>query len=115
MATRLLFAYDGSRDAERAISLAGAFMSGEVVVLHVWAPAVVPPLAGAVAPDAAFSADQLEQLDERNRARATEIAERGVGCARRAGFVARPELRPGSGVGEIWRAIVAAADEHACR
>ena len=110
---RLLCAYDGSDDAERAITVAGRLVTGVAIVLYVWPPVVVPPLAGALPPDAVLTPDQLEELDQRQRARARDIVEQGVACARRAGFTAEPELQPGAGVGEIWRAIVAAADEHA--
>jgi len=112
MDIRLLCAYDGSDDAERAIAVAGQLVRGDAVVLYVWQPMGVPPLAAALPPDAVLSADQAEELDERQRAHARDIVEQGVACARRAGFTSRPELRPGSGVGEIWRAIVAAADDH---
>jgi nucleotide-binding universal stress UspA family protein len=112
METRLLCAYDGSDDAEHAIAVAGQLMHGDAVVLYVWQPSVVPPQAGALPPDAVLTADQAEELDQQQRARAEEIVEQGVACARRAGFMAMPDLRAGSGVGEIWRAIVTAADDH---
>src|ERR671922_92748 len=60
METRLLCAYDGSDDAERAIAVAGQLVRGDAIVLYVWQPVIVPPLAGAPPPEAVLRADHTQ-------------------------------------------------------
>ena len=88
----ILIAYDGSRDTQSAIDLAGDLMSGEpATVLSVWEPFIdVMARTGlGVGPgDIDF-----EQIDKANEESARERAAEGVKHAGRAGLNAQPRTR----------------------
>lgn len=108
---KVLIAYDGSRSAEAAIAAAGKLLAAggaEAVVLSVWEPIVVEavPLSG-LGPLAVPS--NVGEADRSSEDSARELAERGAGAARAAGFEARAVwVADAEGVAA---AIVSAADE----
>ena len=107
----LLLCYDGSDPARHAIAEAGAIAGGQALVLSAWesldsAVAPVPGLAGAVI-------GGVEKLNEESASVAAALAEQGVAAAIAAGFDAEP--LPVRADRRIWRAILAAADEHDAR
>ena len=107
----IVFGYDGSEDAQRAIAATSALMSGRALVAHVWepvpggaAPAVASPgLAGAGLPKLADAEREIE-------AEARALVEDGARRAAAAGFEAEPVLIRGRG-GGAWRELVVLAEE----
>ena len=99
----ILIAYDGSRDAQSAIDLAGDLMSGEpATVLSVWEPFIdVMARTGlGVGPgDIDF-----EQIDKANEESARERAAEGVKHAGRAGLNA--QRRRFVGIGSLADGLV---------
>jgi nucleotide-binding universal stress UspA family protein len=109
----ILLAYDGSNDAENAITTAGKLLSGRAIIVHAYAtptPAAVAMPGSGVAP--AIDPALTVEVEERARERATHIVNNGVELARAAGFDPEPELVPGDGVHGVWTAIVTAAERH---
>jgi nucleotide-binding universal stress UspA family protein len=100
-ATPILFAYDGSDQAQSAIREAGRQLSNgrTAIVLSVWQPASLLPFGG--------SGDAAPELEERFEAEAWETARQGAAAA--AGFDATPLAESGS---PVWRAIVESAEAH---
>jgi len=107
----IVFGYDGSEDAQRAITATSALMSGPALVVHVWepvptgaAPAVASPgVAGAGLPQLAGAKHEIE-------AEARALVEDGVRRATAAGFEAEAVLVRGRG-GGAWRELVEVAEE----
>ena len=102
-AGRVLFAYDGSDRAARAITHAvGRVPSGDAVVVCVWQPVDV---GFTPTDDRHFDADRASEV----RAAAERTAAHGASLARDAGFDATGvavEATP------TWKGIVAAAEDH---
>ena len=106
----IVFGYDGSEDARRAITATSALMSGPALVAHVWepvpagaAPAVAAPgVAGAGLPTLADAEREIE-------AEARALVEDGARRAAAAGFEAEPVLIRGAG-GGAWRDLVEMAE-----
>lgn len=98
----VVFAYDGSRYAQRAIEQAGQLL-GEgltAVVTTVWQPLHSIPFAHlAVIP---------EDLAEAMSSEARETAEEGAARARDAGFDASPLVVAGD---PVWHRVIEVADE----
>lgn len=98
----LLFAYDGSDQAQAAIREAAAQLRtfGRVLVITVWQPSAELPFAsGAGLPS------DIEESMERE---AMKVAQEGAALARSVGFHATAVVK--SGV-PVWSGIVQAADE----
>jgi nucleotide-binding universal stress UspA family protein len=107
----ILFAYDGSDDARRALSAGAELGSRRALVVHVWEP-VPPGAATAVATPGAVGA-ALPKLAEAERdieRRARDLLKEGVQLAEAAGFDAEPVLIQGSG-GSVWQRLLEIADE----
>ena len=104
----ILIAYDGSKDAQSAIDLAGDLMSGEpTTVLSVWEPFVdVMARTGlGVGPGVI----DLEAIDKAYEESARERAAEGAQRAARAGLNAQPRTRARQAT--IAATILAEADE----
>lgn len=104
----ILIAYDGSKDAQSAIDLAGDLMSGEpTTVLSVWEPFVdVMARTGLGVGPGVIDFEALDKAyEESGRERAAEGAQR----AARAGLNARPRTRARRAT--IAATILAEADE----
>jgi nucleotide-binding universal stress UspA family protein len=99
----ILFAYDGSEYARRAIEQAANELDHgrHALVLTVSQPLVAMPLAG---PAAAWPDDLADGIDED----ANTLAAEGANVARRAGFDAKPVVGRGE---PVWQSIVDAADD----
>lgn len=98
----VLFAYDGSEQADAAIRAAAEQLrpGRDAIVMTVWQPlAALPFGAAAYAPD----------LDEGIETDARRVADEGARLARAAGFRATALAASGS---PVWQSIVAAAEEH---
>jgi nucleotide-binding universal stress UspA family protein len=108
---RALLCFDGSRDAARAIAVAGELLgSGSATVLTVWEPVAIwepyDPAAILSAGVSRLAAKDLD-LDALVRDAARSTMERGVELARQAGFDAAGHLSSG----KVWRAICETAEE----
>jgi nucleotide-binding universal stress UspA family protein len=104
----ILIAYDGSKDAQSAIELAGELMGGEpAIVLSVWEPFVdVMARTGlGVGPGVI----DFEALDRAYEESARELAAEGAQRAARAGLNAQPRTRARQAT--IAATILAEADE----
>jgi nucleotide-binding universal stress UspA family protein len=108
----VLFAYDGSENADAAIAVAAAILDPhdvEAVVLSVWEPFAMQALR--TAPFGGEPAVPLDvpEVDEQSRDRAEQLAEHGARLAREHGYNAR-----GVSVADkddVAGTIVATADE----
>jgi nucleotide-binding universal stress UspA family protein len=100
----VLFAYDGSEQAQAAIREAARQLGSgrHGLVLSVWQPLAAFPFVGAAIGATAFEADFERE--------AMNVAEAGARLARSVGFDATPLAVRGD---PVWHSIVAAADEHA--
>jgi nucleotide-binding universal stress UspA family protein len=89
----ILFAYDGSESADRAIAASAGLLNGDernAVVLTVWEPLVVEALralrfGGSVPP----IPPGVAELDDSAEAEAEQLAEHGAELVREAGFEPR--------------------------
>ncbi len=119
MTRPIILAYDGSKEATRALRTAGEILRGHAVVAHAYTgpqPAVVAPPLGAgfgLPIEPGLAADPLvaQELEEHAREQAARIAREGLELARAAGFEAEAKLVVGDGVHGAWNAIVALAEE----
>ena len=100
----VLFAYDGSDQAQGAIEQAGRQLQGDrkAIVLSVWEPLESVPFWGA--PMSTVPAEMAEQV----RDEAEKVAAEGAERARQAGFDAEPAVVEGA---PVWQGIVHAAEE----
>lgn len=109
MSRPVLFAYDGSDDAARAIRTAGTLLDrGPAIVLYVWqgvAALSLPQI------HAGGSSETFALIDRAASEHAHEVVERGVAIAKEAGFEAKALVREGP-LG-TWAAILHSADEQA--
>jgi nucleotide-binding universal stress UspA family protein len=108
----ILVPYDGSRDAQSTIDLAGDLMSGEpTTVLSVWEPfvAVMVRAGLGVGPGVI----DFEALDKAYEESARERAAEGAQRAARAGLYAQPRTRVRHAT--IAETILADADELGAR
>ena len=102
----ILFAYDGSAGARRAISAASALLSGQALVVHIWTPlphGAAPAVAAPGVPGAGLA--QMVEAEREIERRASEILEEGARQAADAGFVVERALIRGSG-GAAWRELL---------
>jgi nucleotide-binding universal stress UspA family protein len=105
----VLIAFDGSKDAQRAIEQAGPLLGDrEAVVLTVWEPLVVTLSQHALAlvPGGLVPS---ETFDNEVELQALSLAQRGADLAREAGFTAEARWQPESS--DIADCLVAVADE----
>ncbi len=111
----ILIAYDGSKDAQSAIDLAGELMAGEpATVLSVWEPFVdVMTRTGVVGIGFTPIDIDSEQIDKAYEQSARERAAEGVQRARSAGLNAEP--RVGVRHATIAATILAEADQVGAR
>jgi nucleotide-binding universal stress UspA family protein len=100
----ILFAYDGSDFAKRAIEAAGSELGAgrTAIVITVWQPLEAIPFVGMTAPGA------NEEVDKGVAEQAMEVAEEGAELAKAAGFDAEPLIERGT---PTWQLIVEAADQ----
>jgi len=112
-ATRpILFAYDGSENAQHVITWAGDLFAGRrAVVLYAWEPVEgVAALHGGIGSTAGLSATaSVRDADAWGQDAAERVAVEGAELARKAGLDAEP--RVAQGALPIWELIVRAADE----
>lgn len=94
----ILIAYDGTRNADRAIAVAASLVhGGRAHIVHVWQPLATPEdgiaFLGAAMPMGMPVDDEIVRQEERARG----VAEAGVEAARAAGFEADGEAIRGDG------------------
>lgn len=101
----ILFAYDGSPNADHAIAVAGELLGGgRAELVHAWEPVYSAAARSAVY---LYGAIETEGALEEEQARANAVAERGAELARAAGFDVHAIAA--SGNGPAWHTLV----EHA--
>jgi nucleotide-binding universal stress UspA family protein len=94
----ILIAYDGTKDANHAIAVAGALLpGGRAHIVHVWEPLSVLEERYAVRGAATLPAVELDKEIGREEAGARGVADAGVELARAAGFDADGEAVRGEG------------------
>jgi len=111
----ILFAFDGSKGADAALSAARKLFPGagiEAVVLSIWEPMTVEAIRALRfgTPSAPVPNDPAE-VDNDSEARARELAEHGARLAAELGYEARPVWI--ADTRDVAEAIVAAADDTA--
>jgi nucleotide-binding universal stress UspA family protein len=107
----IVFGYDGSEDAQRAIAAASALMRGRGLVVHVWEP--VPDGAAPAVASPGVAGAGLSALADAGReieAEARALVEDGARLATEAGFEVEPVLIRGEG-GGAWRDLLRVAEE----
>ena len=110
MSDVVLFAYDGSAHARRAVEHAAAVLRpGPAVVACVWTPIAMAAPAAALGVSSSVAFSGAHELDAAARERAERLAEEGAELARAAGFQA--EGRAVEGSASAWDALVRCADE----
>jgi nucleotide-binding universal stress UspA family protein len=103
-----LLCYDGSNSSKHAVAVASQTLApGEVVILHIWAR---PPaaLADSYSESRSPAAHSFDELEARESARATAIAQEGLELARSLGLSATISVQRADG--DEWRVILDAAD-----
>lgn len=104
----MVIAYDGSRNARRAVQYAGHFFAGRrAVVLTVWTPLERGP--EPVQVDLDGPPDPPEPDEDIKLASARRVNNEGVELARTAGLAAESLCMPESGT--VWNTIIETADE----
>jgi nucleotide-binding universal stress UspA family protein len=107
----LLFCYDGSDSAKRAITVAGRLLEPQpALVLHFWESwaAEAPTLAGL----SGAVAGMAVELDRIAAEQSSHITDDGVKLAEQSGFEAAGLSERATGPG--WMAVRDAADQHSC-
>jgi nucleotide-binding universal stress UspA family protein len=106
MAATVVFAYDGSEDAERAIAVAGGLLgTRRAVIVHVRL-LPVPQIVGAGEGGEPYTA--FEQAQQREVER---VSAAGVEAAARAGFEAEAVAAAADSVAGVWGAVIDVASE----
>jgi nucleotide-binding universal stress UspA family protein len=107
MAGTVVFAYDGSEDAQRAVAVASDLLQARrAIVVHVRV-VPLPPIIGAD-PEAGPSGP----ADDVHARQADRIVVNGVDVAARAGFQAEPVGKTADSVTGVWKTIIDVAKEH---
>ena len=107
----IVFGYDGSDDAQRAIVATAALLSGPALVAHVWEPVPGGAATAVASPGVAGAGlGQLAGAEREIEDEARTLVEDGARRAREAGFDAEPVLLRGKG-GGAWRDLLDLADE----
>jgi nucleotide-binding universal stress UspA family protein len=106
MATTVVFAYDGSEDARRAIAVAGELLGARpALIVHVR----LLPVSQIVAagedeePYTAFEQAQQREIDR--------VCAEGLEAAARAGFDAEAVVAAADSVAGVWSAVIDVASE----
>jgi nucleotide-binding universal stress UspA family protein len=106
MAATVVFAYDGSEDAQRAIAVAGELLGAHrAVIVHVRL-LPVPQIAGAGEGDEPYTAFEQAQQREADR-----ISAEGVEAAERAGVEAEAVVAAADSIAGVWGAVIDVASE----
>lgn len=106
MAATVVFPFDGSEDARRAIAVAGELLGAlRAVIVHVRL-LPVPQIAGAGEGGDVFTAFEDAQHREVER-----VSAEGVGAAERAGFEAEAVVAAADSVAGVWGAVIDVAAE----
>ena len=106
MAATVVFAFDGSQGAERAIAAAGQLLGTKSAVVVYVQLLPVPQLVSAGEgdePRTAFAEAQQHEVDR--------IATAGVEAAQRAGFEAEAVVAAADSVAGVWGAVIDVASE----
>ena len=107
MAGTVVFAYDGSEDAQRAVAVASDLLQARrAIVVHVRV-VPLPPIIGA--DPAAGPSGPADDVQARQ---ADRIVVEGVDVAARAGFEAEPVGKTADSVTGVWKTIIDVAKEH---
>jgi nucleotide-binding universal stress UspA family protein len=106
MPDTLVIAYDGSRDAQRAIAAASALRADTAVVVTVWHPPLAAPTAMPLGSTLPAPGD-----DERLEQAARETAEEGVVRAREIGLDAEPAVMRGGSPDDVGHLLAQVASE----
>jgi nucleotide-binding universal stress UspA family protein len=107
MAGTVVFAYDGSEDARRAVAVATDLLQARrAIVVHVRI-LPPPPIIGADP-----EAGQSGPADDVQARQADRIVAEGVDVAARAGFAAEPVGKTADSVTGVWKTIIDLAEEH---
>jgi|SRR5215210_4851954 len=107
----IVFGYDGSEDARRAIAAAAELTGGPAIVAHVWEPVPGGAAPAVAAPGIAGGGmAELADAEREIEAAARALVEDGARRAAEAGFDAEPVLIRGEG-GSAWRELVNLADQ----
>ena len=107
---RLFICFDGSANAERAITRAGQlFPDADATVAHAWQPPLpIAAMKGGIAFEVAREVE--DDLDNQALDHARSVTQRGGETAKAAGLDAHPlEIRA---AGALWSALLDAADEY---
>lgn len=97
----ILFAYDGSPNADRAIGVAAGLLGGgRAELVHAWEPAYSAAARSAVY---LYGAVETEAAYEEEKIRAQLVAERGADIARAAGFAVHAVAV--SGNAPVWHTL----------
>jgi nucleotide-binding universal stress UspA family protein len=106
MAATVVFAYDGSEDAQRAIAVAGELLgTRRAVVVHVRL-LPVPQIVSAGEGREPFTTFEQAQQREVDR-----VSAEGVEAAERAGFEAEAVVAAADSVAAVWGAVIDVASE----
>ena len=111
----ILFGYDGSGDAARAIVAASELLEGRAVVVHVWEP--VPAGAATAVASPGLGGAGLPRLHEAGQEiedAARGVLEDGARRAADAGFEVEPVLVRGTS-GGAWREVLDVARDRDAR
>jgi nucleotide-binding universal stress UspA family protein len=106
MAATVVFAYDGSEDARRAIAVAGELLgAGRALIVHVRL-LPVPQIVAAGEDEEPYTAFEQAQQREIDR-----VSAEGVEAATRAGFDAEAVVAAADSVAGVWGAVIDVASE----
>ena len=107
MAGTAVFAYDGSEDAQRALTVArGVLQVDRAIVVHV---RVLPP-APIIGADP--EGGEFESRDDVTERQADRVAADGVDAANRAGFEAEAVVETADSITGVWRTVIDVAEQH---
>jgi len=106
MAATVVFAYDGSEDAQRAIAVAGELLGAHrALIVHVRL-LPVPQIVAAGEDQESYTAFEQAQQREVDR-----VSAEGVEAAVRAGFEAEAVVAAADSVAGVWGAVLDVAAE----
>jgi len=106
MAATVVFAYDGSEDAQRAIAVAGELLGAHrALIVHVRL-LPVPQIVAAGEDEEPYTAFEQAQQREVDR-----VSAEGVEAAVRAGFEAEAVVAAADSVAGVWGAVLDVASE----
>jgi nucleotide-binding universal stress UspA family protein len=107
MAGTAVFAYDGSEDAQRAVTVARDLLQVErAIIVHVRV-LPLPPIIGADP-----EAGEFGSPDDVQERQADRIVAEGVDVANRAGFEAEAVVETADSMTGVWRTIIDVAEQH---